>query len=558
MKYIAKAVAGASVSVLLAACASTEATQPVAPAQLGPQVKVESGVLEGVSSEGIEFFKGIPYAAPPVAQLRWAPPQPAAAWNGVRAAKDYASDCMQQPFPGDAAPLRTTPNEDCLYLNVWRPAGGAANLPVMVWIHGGGFVNGGSSPAVYDGSKFARDGVILVSINYRLGRFGFFGFPALTAENKDGMLGNYGYMDQIAALKWVKANIAAFGGDPNNVTIFGESAGGGSVHALLTSPLTGGLFNKAIVESGGGRGNLMGNRQVSKDLPELPSADTIGVNFAKANGIEGTDSAALAALRALPADKVVNGLMMMSMRGTSGPVTYGGPVVDGKIVVSSPEQAYKSGQFNKVPLISGANSADIGFGMAKTMDEALAPFGAKNKKKALAAYDEKHTGNVALAAMKIGMDRMMVEPARFAAQQFAAQGLPSYEYRFSYVAPAAEAAMAKNPMMGMIKDNTELVEFVTKNAQHASEIPYVFDTITAALGADTTDKDLGVAKSAHAYWVNFGKTGDPNKPSLEAGNPEWPAYNAKSDVLINFTQDGPKVMPDPFKDRMDLTAGRVD
>lgn len=558
MKHFVKAFAGISLGVLLAACTTTEATQPTAPAPSGPQVKLETGILEGAQSEGIEYFKGIPYAAPPVGQLRWTPPQPAASWNGVRAAKDYASDCAQQPFPGDAAPLRTTPNEDCLYLNVWRPAGGAANLPVMVWIHGGGFVNGGSSPAVYDGSKFARDGVILVSINYRLGRFGFFGFPALTAGSKDGMLGNYGYMDQIAALKWVKANIASFGGDPNNVTIFGESAGGGSVHTLLTSPLTGGLFNKAIVESGGGRGNLMGNRLVSKDQPNLPSADTIGVNFAQANGIQGTDDAALAALRALPADKVVNGLMMMSMSGTGGPVTYGGPVVDGKIVVTSPEQAYKSGQFNKVPLISGANSADIGFGMAKTMDEALAPFGAKNKKKALAAYDEKHTGNVPVAAMKIAMDRMMIEPARFAAQQFAAQGLPSYEYRFSYVAPAAEAAMAKNPMMGMIKDNAELVEFVTKNAQHASEIPYVFETVTAAYGARTTEKDSAVAKSAHAYWVNFGKTGDPNKPLLDAGNPEWPAYNIKSDVLMNFTQDGAKTMPDPFKDRMDLTAGRTD
>ncbi len=557
MRNLAKAFAVVSMAILLAACATTEAT-PVTPpaAPPGPQVKIETGMVEGVQSDGIEYFKGIPYAAPPVGSLRWAPPQQPAAWDGVRAAKDYANDCMQRPFPGDAAPLRTKPSEDCLYLNVWRPAGASGKLPVMVWIHGGGFVNGGSSPAVYDGSEFARDGVILVSINYRLGRFGFFGFPALTADSKDGMLGNYGYMDQIAALKWVKANITAFGGDPDNVTIFGESAGGGSVHMLLTSPLTAGLFARAVVESGGGRGNLMGDRQVSKDLPNLPSADTIGMNFAKANGIDGTDDAALAALRALPADKVVNGLMMMSMGGNGGPVTYGGPVVDGKIVVSSPEAAYKSGQFNKVPLIAGANSADIGFFRANTVDEAVAPFGPKNTKKALAAYDPDKTGNVPVIAMKVGMDRMMVEPARFAAQEFAANGLPAYEYRFSYVAPAAAAAMAKNPMLAAIKDNAELVNFVTKNAQHASEIPYVFDTVTAAYGAETTDKDKAMAMAAHGYWVNFGKTGDPNKPSLEDGNPQWPVYNAKTDMLLDFTQEGAKAVPDPWKARMDLTAAR--
>jgi para-nitrobenzyl esterase len=556
MKTIIKLFASASVGVLLAACAGTGAGEVATAAPpSGPQVTVDTGTLEGVQSEGVEFFKGIPYAAPPVGDLRWVPPKPAAAWNGVHAAKDYANDCMQQPAPGDMAPLRTTPAEDCLYLNVWRPKGGS-KLPVMLWIHGGGFVNGGTSPAVYDGSKFARDGVILVSINYRLGRFGFFGFPALTAGANDNPIGNYGFMDQIAALKWVKANIAAFGGDPDNVTIFGESAGGFSVHTLLQSPMAAGLFARAIVESGGGRGNLSGDRQVSKDLPNLPSADTIGVNFAKANGIEGTDDAALKALRALPAETVVNGLMMATMGGAGGPLTYGGPVVDGKLVTTSPETAYTSGKFNKVPLMAGANSADIGFGMARTVDEAVAPFGPQNKKNALAAYDEKGTGNVLMIAMKAGMDRMMIEPARFAVQAFAANGLPSYEYRFSYVAPAAAAAMAKNPMLNMVKDNKELIDFVTKNAQHASEIPYAFETVTAAYGSDTTDADVAMAKSAHRYWVNFAKTGNPSTPSLDNANPAWPVYDAKSDVLLNFTQDGAKAMPDPLKARLDLTAAR--
>jgi para-nitrobenzyl esterase len=556
MKKIVTLLTGASMSILLSACASTEVPSVVASAlPPGPQVRIETGMLEGVQADGIEYFKGVPYAAPPVGDLRWAAPQAASPWDGTRPAKNYASDCMQQPFPGDMAPLRTQPRENCLYLNVWRPVGGGAKLPVMVWIHGGGFVNGGSSPAVYDGGKFARDGVILVSINYRLGRFGFFGFPALTAAAKDAALANYGYMDQIAALKWVKSNIAAFGGDPDSVTVFGESAGGGSVHTLLTSPLAIGLFARAIVESGGGRGNLMGDRQVSKDMPNLPSADTIGVNFAKTVGIDGTDDAALAALRALPAEKICDGLSMMA-RNAAGPVTYGGPVVDGKLVVSSPEAAYTDGKFNKVPLIAGANSADLGFGMARTIDEALAAFGAKNKKKALAAYDEKGTGNVPLVTMKVAMDRMMVEPARFAATSFAANGLPSYEYRFSYVAPAAAAAMAKNPMLAMAKGNTEMVDHVVNSAQHASEIPYVFETVAAAYGQETTEADMAMARTMHRYWVNFAKTGNPNVPSLDAGSPEWPVYDAKADALLNFTQGGAKAMPDPWKARLDLTAGR--
>ena len=172
-------------------------------------------------------FKGIPFAAPPVGDLRWKPPQPVTPWTGVRPATAYGSDCMQLPFPGDAAPLGTPPAEDCLVVNVWRPADASTKLPVMVWIYGGGFVNGGSSPAVYDGSQFAKRGVVLVSFNYRVGRFGFFAHPALTKESPNGPLGNYAFLDQIAALKWVQKNIAAFGGDAGNVTIFGESAGGG-------------------------------------------------------------------------------------------------------------------------------------------------------------------------------------------------------------------------------------------------------------------------------------------------------------------------------------------
>ncbi|HTT05137.1 MAG TPA: carboxylesterase family protein [Steroidobacteraceae bacterium] len=520
---------------------------PGAPGDAAPIVTIGTGRLQGVLADGVESFKGVPYAAPPLGKLRWMAPQPAQPWGGVRQARAFVHDCAQQPFPYDAAPLRTTPSEDCLYLNIWRPRG-AHGLPVMVWIYGGGFVNGGTSPAAYDGTHLAAKGVVLVSFNYRLGRLGFFAFPALRAEQPHGPLGNYGYLDQIAALKWVQTNIGAFGGDPHNVTVFGESAGGGSVHMLLTSPLAAGLFQKAIVESGGGRDNLMGNRQLSRDLPGLASAQTIGMNFARANGIHGSDAAALAALRALPTDKVVAGLGMMSMNA-AGPPTYAGPVVDGSIVVQSPEQAYRRGQFSHVPLMIGANSADMGISSAKTLQAAFAPFG-KDRHRAMAAYDPGHSDSVHLIAARIASDRMMVEPARFVAAQFAAHGLRAYEYRFSYVAPAAAAALAHGPFAAM----------ASPGAQHASEIPYVFDTIGAVLGSGVTAADLATADAASSYWTQFAKSGDPGGAGdSESGHalPHWPAYSAQSDLLMDFTQSGPMPMPDPWRERLDLTAAHA-
>ena len=511
--------------LLIAALAVLPAAASAAP--FAVQVRVDSGALAGAARDGVLSFKGIPFAAPPVGALRWRAPQPAATWTGVRPATEYGHDCMQKPFPSDAAPLGTEPAEDCLVLNVWRPAeAGARKLPVMVWIYGGGFVNGGSSPAVYDGGRFARQGVVLVSFNYRLGRFGFFAHPALTRENADGgLLGNYAYMDQIAALKWVRRNISAFGGDPANVTVFGESAGGGSVHMLLTSPLAKGLFAKAIVESGGGRGGLMGARRIH-------DAEPTGVALAKANGIEGEGPEALAALRALPADRLVNGLNMASMGAAAG--TYaGGPLLDGRIVVENPDEAYRGGREARVPVMIGANSMDIGFGGARTMDELLAPFGA-NREKAKAAYDPANTGDVRAVGAKVAMDRTMEEPARFTAAQFARQGLPAYEYRFSYVA----TSMRKQ----------------WPGAPHASEIPYVFDTVAVKYGKDLTPQDAAAGRAANAYWAHFAKTGDPNGPGL----PHWPRYAPASDGIMDFTLDGPKGGPDPWKARLDVTAAAAE
>jgi para-nitrobenzyl esterase len=492
-------------------------------------VKVESGQLKGAVENGVVAFKGVPFAAPPVAQLRWRAPQPVAPWAGVRPAAKFAPDCLQVPFPSDAAPVGAGGlSEDCLYANVWAPAThGAKKLPVMVWIYGGGFVNGGSSPDVYNGTHFAEHGVIFVSFNYRVGRFGFFAFPALTAEHPDEPHGNYGYMDQIAALKWVQKNIAAFGGDPGAVTILGESAGGGSVLTLLTSPLSQGLFQRAIVESGGGHDLLMGPRFLSKASPSgTPSAESIGVKFAESVGITGTDADALAALRKLPADKVVAGLNMATMGPAAA--TYSGPMLDGMIVRESPESALLAGRWARVPVLIGANSFDIGFPRGQTLDEVFAPFGA-DADRAKAAFNPDHSDNARLVGVRIASDQMMVEPARFVAQTVTAQGLPAFEYRFSYV---AESIRDKVP-----------------GAPHASEIPYAFDTVKAAYKDKLVPQDEALAQKANAYWVNFGKTGNPSGGDL----PPWPAYDPKADTLMNFTiAQGPVAMADPSKTRLDL------
>jgi para-nitrobenzyl esterase len=495
-------------------------------------VKIDTGKLQGATAAGITSFKGIPYAQPPVGYYRWRPPYPVDAWTGVKKATDYGPDCMQLPFPGDAAPLGVKPAEDCLYMNVWVPAARPAKkLPVMVWIYGGGYVNGGSSPAVYDGSQFAKRGVVFVSFNYRVGRFGFFAFPALTKEEPSGWHGNYTFMDQIAALEWVRRNIAAFGGDPKNVTLFGESAGGGSVLTMMTSPLARGLFQKAIIESGGGRTGLFPPRYLNHASPSgNPSAESIGLAFAKKAGISGDDAAALAALRKLPADAVVDRLNMASMFAAQS--TYAGPMIDGQVVVDTPEAVYAAGQGAKIPLMIGANSMDIAFNQARTMDALLAPFG-PDRDKARAAFDPAGTGNVGEAGTTISKLQIMVEPARFMARTLAALGQPVYEYRFSYVA--------------------ESMRHEWKGAPHATEIPFVFDTVEARYESKLAPADKATAEAANAYWVNFAKTSNPSGVGL----PEWPAYKADTDLLLDFTEKGPVAGPDPWKAQMDLVEAMV-
>lgn len=360
--------------------------------EANPTIRTASGIVRGVTEGDVSIFRAIPYAAPPVGEFRWRPPQPVKNWEGELDATKPCKDCGQAGFGPNAPKMNPNSSEDCLFLNVWKPANSTANskLPVMVWIHGGGFTGGsGSSPQNF-GYETTKHGVILVNINYRLGRMGFFAHPALSAEFPNEPKGNYGYMDQIAALQWIQKNIATFGGDPKNVTIFGFSAGGVSVHSLLTIPSAKGLFHKLISESGGGRDGVLTGRPINKENADVfytVSAETIGVNFARKQGIDGTDASALAKLRALGAEDIIDG--GKETDGPGGPRTYSGPILDGKLVVETAESAYMAGRQPKMPLMIGNCSAEIGgpfVSSSKTKEELFASFGALEAE-AKAAYD---------------------------------------------------------------------------------------------------------------------------------------------------------------------------
>ena len=526
-------------------------------AQAPSLARVDGGELEGVVADGVISFKGIPFAAPPVGQLRWRPPQAAPRWTGVRQAAEFGASCMQGRFggappgagapgvappvqgaapappPTAAAPAAQSPSEDCLYLNVWRPAEPTARrLPVMVWIYGGGFTGGSSSSPNTSGVQFAKQDVVLVSFNYRLGRFGFFAFPALSKERPDETKGNYAYMDQIAALQWVKRNIEAFGGDPNNVTIFGFSAGGVSVHSMLASPMARGLFHKAIVQSGGSRDSVLTARPMREDGvdPNYPvSAETIGMTFAKSMGIESTDQAALASLRALSAEQVLRGAPVQP--GVAPPQETT-PILDGKLITETAESAYKARRQPRVPLLLGSNSADTAGNRirARTKDEFFARYGQWSAE-AKTAYDPDGTTDLTTMVSRANDDFGQAEPARFAANAFAANGSPVYLYRFSYV----QASMR---------------EMARAGAPHGGEIGYVFGTLSAGRGGAPTAEDQAVSRMVQRYWVNFARTGDPNGAGLAA----WPRHDPKKDLIFDFRPDGSaSAGPDPRKARLDVT-----
>jgi para-nitrobenzyl esterase len=475
-------------------------------------VQIDSGRITGTVDSGVASFKGIPYAAPPVGALRWRPPQPVPVWAGTREANEPGPLCMQQVNSGDNGTGPPPASEDCLNLDVYAPASGRrAKLAVMFWIHGGGYVNGSGTAPLYDGTELAKQGVVVVSINYRLGRFGFFAHPALTKENPDGPLGNYAFMDQIAALQWVRRNIAAFGGDPGNVTIFGESAGGGSVINLMTSPAARGLFHKAISQSGIAR----------IDFPYLnhptalgaASAEDRGKAFALKLGVTADDAVAL---RAIPAQRIID----------AGDPDFSteGPTIDGKILTSRADVAFVNHTEPPIPLLLGSNALEFPpspWSAARFRD--MLKFPAPQGARLLAAY-----GSEGPYDTNIVSDILFTEPARFLSRTHSGIA-PVFLYRFSVLSDGAPPAL--------------------QTAPHASDRQYVFRTLKASAWP-TGPTDEKAAALISAYWVSFAKTGDPNGE----GRPRWPKYVSSDDQLINFTNGGPVVERTPNAAALDVIS----
>ncbi|MFN8354058.1 MAG: carboxylesterase family protein [Spirosomataceae bacterium] len=507
-----------------------------------PKAKTANGVVRGTTEGESVVFKGIPYAAPPVGEFRWRPPQPVKNWEGELDATKPCKDCAQAGFGPNAPKMNPNSSEDCLFLNVWKPASATSNskLPVMVWIFGGGFVGGSASSPQNYGHSLNKNGVILVNINYRLGRMGYFAHPALSKEHPDEYKGNFGFMDQIAALQWVQKNIVAFGGDPNNVTIFGFSAGGVSVHSLLTIPAAKGLFHKVISHSGGGRDGVLTGRPINKEDADIfykVSAETIGKNFAHTKGIDGTDAAVLAKLRAMPADSIIDG--GRETAGANGPRIYSGPIFDGKLVTQTAETAYLTGKQPKMPMMIGNCSAEVPGAFvsnAKTKEELFASF-SEFEAEAKAAYDPEGNKKFEEVIAKFNTDWVWGEPARMAARATLAKGSPAYVFQFGYVPVAAQQ---RSPY----------------GAGHGSDISFAFNTLNARWGppAEPTDTEKELARVMCTYWANFAKTGNPNGQGL----PTWPLYNNQSQDMLDIELDGKIVAkPDPRKARFDVVEKAV-
>jgi len=499
-------------------------------------VKTKSGCLRGVTEGTVTVFKGIPYAAPPIGEYRWRPPQPPIPWEGVRDADKFGANCAQGGWGAAPGTIQAGSSEDCLYLNLWIPSNSKpdSNYPVMVWIHGGGFTGGSGSGAGTFGDEFAKQGVILMTFNYRLGRLGHFAFPALSNEYPDEPKGSYAYMDMIEALKWVKENIAAFGGNPNNITIFGQSAGGVAVHSLMTIPNAHGLFQKAISESGGGRDGVLTGRPLNKENADSlypVSAETIGVNFARKHGIMGTNADALAKLRALSVEQIVDG--GMENNEPDGNRIYSGPILDGKLVVETAESAYKAGRQVKIPLIIGSCSAEIGgafVSLSNTKEALFSQFG-QLKDDAMAAYDPDGNKDFTEVLTKFNTDWVWAEPARFTARAFIANSVPVYVYQFGFVPPSMK-------------------QWMPFGAGHGSEVPFVFNSLNSRWGnIQTTPEEEQLAQIMNAYWVNFAKTGNPNSNGL----PLWPAYSVTKNEMLDIEPNGKCIAkPDPTKVRLDV------
>ena len=475
---------------------------------------IDAGKIRGVTETAgspVRVFRGIPYARPPVGDLRWKPPLPALPWNGVKECSTFGPSCPQ-PLQKIIRGITGPQSEDCLTLNVWTAANAGEKKPVMVWIHGGGFTIGSGSQGTYDGLHFAADGAVLVTINYRLGPFGFMAHPALSAESPSHVSGNYGLLDQIEALRWVQRNIAAFGGDPANVTIFGESAGSVAVGCLVASPLARGLFQRAIMESG-----------IPANLPRLrggeesdSSAESTGIGIAREAGIAGPDGATgatAAELRGIPPEKLLSS--SHPRVGLFGAGRRMGPSVDGYVIPRPPLEMFASGEQNNVPVILGSNADEGTLFIQQIPITRQAGYRSAARRlfgefadRVIAMFPIRSAEDVKPQIARLVTVAAFVAPARRAARALSRHESHVWLYHFTRVPP-------------VLRENN-------MGATHGVEIFYVFKTIPLGVGAE--DADIRLADNMHGAWLRFAETGNPNGK----GFPEWPAYSASNDAYFEF------------------------
>jgi len=475
-------------------------------------VQVESGLLKGkVNSDGtITAFMGIPYAAPPVGELRWKEPQPPKKWEGVRDADKFCASCMQvrafsrNPWTSEFM-VQDTISEDCLFLNVWTPARSPADkLPVMVYIHGGAFNEGSGSVEVYDGEELARKGIIVITINYRLNVFGFFVHPELTAESPHGSSGNYGLLDQVAALRWVRDNISAFGGDPGRVTIAGQSAGAMSVRSLIVSPLAAGLFHRAITQSGSTmpRSNPMGTAN------SLAEAEKRGLDFAKSKGVS-----SLAELRAMPAFD-----LMAPVQGQ--PQIRFSTVIDGYFMTGEMMQAFEEGKHNDTPFLTGMNAGETRYSGDRGKDfENLYPS---------STAEEKTT-----VEKVAGQEQSRLNTWLWLKYRSNYSKTNSYEYFFDRAIPWPE-----HPEFG---------------AFHTAEVPYVFNNMKMIKNHTMEKADTIVADLMSSYWANFVKNGDPNGEGL----PRWNAFDSTRYEVMRLGEEPGMIPVAENKERFEFLRKQI-
>ena len=487
-----------------------------------PQVKTSSGVVEGKDAGAVNAFLGIPYAAPPVGDLRWKAPVPAAKWEGVRKATEFGSHCMQGNVFGDMVFRDPGNSEDCLTLNVWIPAktalAAASKLPVMVWIYGGGYQAGGSSEQRQDGSVLAQQGVVVVSMNYRLGIFGFFTHPELAKESGRNTAGNYGLLDQVAALQWVQDNIAAFGGDSGNVTIFGESAGSFSVSALMASPLAKGLFHKAIGESGGA---FSTDELKFEPLEKREAKDAELVRTR-------LQVKTLAELRAVPGDQLLGAFFKPGANDNP----WFDADVDGYFLPQSAPTIFAAGKQNDVPLMAGWNHDEGGFdpvqGTAAEQLKKIAEKEFAGKVKAfLLLYPATTDAEAQRSLLDFTGDSFIAWATwRWLEAQAATGKQPEYRYRWDLGLPRGPKGS-------------------NRVANHSAEIEYVFGQLDSKANVEWMPEDRELSARMQKYWANFARSGDPNGADL----PKWPVYGAAGGWQVMHLSDAPTAGKDDFRER---------